>query len=147
MPGHDEEGVVDTYSEADQQDQLGRELRHLEHVAEHADQPDGCAQGGQGRQEGEGHGEDRAEHEQEDDAGQDDPESGAAEGRFVSGLGDLTGHRHLEAGPDGGLGRGHELLGLGGRRCSAPAVSKVTVAKAVVPSALIWVAPRGHRDW
>ena len=79
VPGHDEQRVVDAHAEADQQDQLGREHRHLEDVAEQADHADGRAERRQRRQQGQGHGEDRAEDEEQHDGGQQHAEPGAAE--------------------------------------------------------------------
>ena len=57
---------------------------------------DGGAERGQGRQQRQGHGEQRPEDEEQDDGGQQDAEPGAAERLAVGLLGDLAGHRHLE---------------------------------------------------
>ena len=67
VAGHDEQGVVDAHPQADQQDQLRRELGHLEDVAEQADHADGGPQRGQGRHQGQDHGEDRAEDQEQHD--------------------------------------------------------------------------------
>ena len=63
VSGHDEEGVVDADAQADEEHQLGRELGHLDDVAQHADQADGGAQGEEGGDDGEDGGEERAEDE------------------------------------------------------------------------------------
>ncbi len=70
------------------------------------------------------------------------PEPRAPEGLAVGRLGDLAGHCHLQVGPVGLL--------RGWTNCLATAVemfwprrSKVTVANAVLLSALIWARPPG----
>jgi hypothetical protein len=112
VSGHDEEGVVDTHAEADQKDQLRREDRHLHHVAQEADHPDGGPERGQGRQQREGHSEDRAEDEQKHEGGQEHTEAGPADGLAVRLLGDEAGHRHLEVRALRAQGRGYEGLGV-----------------------------------
>ena len=51
VPGDDEQGVVDADPEADQQHELGRELRHLQHVAQHPDDADGRPREAQGAEQ------------------------------------------------------------------------------------------------
>ena len=55
VPRHDEQGVVDAHAQADQQDQLGGEDRHLEDVAQQPDDRDGRAERDQGGQQREQH--------------------------------------------------------------------------------------------
>ena len=90
MPGHDEEGVVDADPQSDEQHELGRDRRHPEDVAQHADDADGRAQGEQRGEDREDGGEERAEDEQQHDQRQQHAEAGAAEGLVVGVLGQLA---------------------------------------------------------
>jgi hypothetical protein len=63
MSGHDEERVVDAHPQPDQEHQLGGELRHLEEMAERADDADGRSEREESRNDREEGGVDRSEDE------------------------------------------------------------------------------------
>ena len=78
IPGDDEQRVVDADPEPDQQRQLVAERRHLDHVGQQADHGDAGPERQAGGHERQRHRQQRAEHEEQDDAGGEDPEREAA---------------------------------------------------------------------
>jgi hypothetical protein len=116
VPGHDEERVVDPDTETDQKHEGGGELGHLHDMTEKSDQTDRSAQRRQGRDEGEGHGEQGPEDEQQNDGGEQDPDARPAERRPDGFLGQLTRDGDVQSGAVGRGGGVHEVFGDGGRQ-------------------------------
>ncbi len=115
VTGHDEQRVVHADTKADQQHELGGEHRHLHDVADQTDDLDRGPEGNQCGGQRHGHGEQRPEDQEQDDARRDDPQAGAANRWLVRLLSHLTRDRHDDAVAGPLLGGVDELLRVADR--------------------------------
>ena len=147
VAGDDEQGVVDPDAEADQHPQDRGEADDGEDVAEQAGDGVADADRDQGGHDRGDRREQRAERQAEHDQGEDDPEGGAVGGLLGLRRSRWPGRRARPSGraPGGLGGTDHRADRAGGR--SWAWASKLTVAKAIVPSRLTWPAPSGRRGW
>ena len=115
MSADDEQPVVDTYAETDQDGQFRGHAGHVEGVAEQPDALGGDHQGeGGGQQRHQGGQHRPPEDDEQDDQGGEHADAYGQPGTGVLGVGDgLAAEGDVDVGAVGGLSRCDQVLGVG----------------------------------
>ena len=97
MARDNKEGVVDANTQADENDELGSEHRHLQHVGQHADDRGCRTESHQRTRQRHQGGEQGSEHQEQDHQRSERTNAGAVQCHLVRLFGDLAGDGHLES--------------------------------------------------